>query len=150
MKKLNQHWTTVLDAIIGPDGKNIPLDSIVDNTPSGKLTTVIDSGFSLPQVPRKVSDAIYGRVNGASYSVENGVWLIPCGQELNITIVFGGIHFPIHPLDTSSCEHREINTAEVTVLTDGYISRLGFKIREWYYGVRWSGECSYLFLEQFP
>ncbi|KAF8342240.1 aspartic peptidase domain-containing protein [Cantharellus anzutake] len=102
--KLNQHWTTVLDAITGPDGKNISLGSIVDGTPKGKLVTILDSGFTLPQVPRKVSDAIYGRVNGANYSVDDGLWLIPCGQELNISIVFGGVKFFIHPLDTSSSE----------------------------------------------
>ncbi|KAF9507093.1 hypothetical protein BS47DRAFT_1266993, partial [Hydnum rufescens UP504] len=102
--RLNQHWTTLLDHIIGPDGKNIPLSSIVDDTPSGQLVTILDSGFTFPQVPRKVSDAIYGRVQGANYSVQQGMWFIPCGQELNISVVMGGVTFPIHPLDTSSSD----------------------------------------------
>ena len=101
--RLNQHWTTLLDAIIGPDGKSIPLSSIVGGTDSGKLVTILDSGFTFPQVPRKVSDAIYGRVQGANYSVEQAMWFVPCGQELNISVVMGGVTFPVHPLDTSSC-----------------------------------------------
>jgi len=148
-QKLNQHWTTVLDAIVGPDGKNINLESIVKNTPSGKLATIIDSGFTLPQVPRAVSDAIYGRVNGASYSVEHGVWLIPCGQELNITVVFGGVSFPVHPLDISSCECREINTGEVMTLADRFISRLRFHVRQWPAGMYWNSEYRYLPLDLF-
>jgi hypothetical protein len=88
--RTDQHWTTVLDSIIGPDGKKISSSSIVEDTPSGKLVTVLDSGFTLPQVPRTVSDAIYGRVQGAEYDTTDGWWLIPCGQELNISVVFGG------------------------------------------------------------
>lgn len=52
------------------------------------------------QVPRDVSDAIYGRVQGAEYDVKNQYWTIPCGQYLNISFNFGGLNYPIHPLDT--------------------------------------------------
>lgn len=52
------------------------------------------------QVPRDVSDAIYGRVQGAEYDVENQYWTVPCGQYLNISFNFGGVNYPIHPLDT--------------------------------------------------
>jgi len=88
--RTDQHWTTLLDSIVGPDGKKISIRSIVKKTPSGKFVTVLDSGFTLPQVPRTVSDAIYGRVQSAEYDTTNGWWLIPCGQELNISVVFGG------------------------------------------------------------
>jgi hypothetical protein len=102
--QIDQHWAALLDEIIGPDGQPIRLDSIVDHTPDGELVAVLDTGFTLPQVPRAVSDAIYGRVQGAEYSTKYGWWLIPCAQELNISFVFGGVTFPVHPLDTSSCE----------------------------------------------
>ena len=55
--------------------------------------------FTFSQVPRDVSDAIYGRVRGAYYDAQNEWWLVPCGQYLNITFNFGGHSFPIHPLD---------------------------------------------------
>jgi len=99
----NQHWTIQLDtnAIIGPDGKVIKKSSIVPHN-HGKLYGVIDSGFTLPQVPRSVSDSIYGRVKGANYSVEKNMWTFPCEQELNISLSIGGVKYPVHPLDTSS------------------------------------------------
>lgn len=68
------------------------------------ILMLLVSGFTLPQVPRKVSDAIYGRVQGAQYSSANGAWFIPCSQELNISFVLGGQTYPVHPLDTSSCK----------------------------------------------
>lgn len=99
----NQHWTVQLDpnGLIGPDGKVIKKSSIVPHN-HGRLYGVLDSGFTLPQVPRSVSDAIYGRVQGANYSVERNLWTFPCEQELNISISIGGVKYPVHPLDTSS------------------------------------------------
>jgi hypothetical protein len=99
----NQHWQILTDknvGIIGPDGQAIAVDSIVPNCPDGQLVTVIDSGFTLPQVPRSVSDAIYGRVQGAIYDTNIQAWTIPCGQLLNISFNFGGVNIPIHPFDT--------------------------------------------------
>jgi hypothetical protein len=99
----NQHWTVQLDpnGIYGPDGKVIEKSSIVPDN-DGRLYGVIDSGFTLPQVPRSVSDSIYGRVRGANYSVEKNLWTFPCEQELNISFAIGGYKYPVHPLDTSS------------------------------------------------
>jgi hypothetical protein len=51
-----------------------------------------------------MSDAIYGRVRGAEYSTTNQLWLVPCDQMLNISFNFGGVNFPIHPLDTISSD----------------------------------------------
>lgn len=99
----NQHWQILTDkddGIIGPDGLPILIDTIVPKAPSGQLVAVIDSGFTLPQVPRTVSDAIYGRVQGAVYDTQSQVWTVPCGQLLNISFKFGGLTYPIHPLDT--------------------------------------------------
>ncbi|THH07701.1 hypothetical protein EW145_g3204 [Phellinidium pouzarii] len=102
----DQHWQmyTDVDGIIGPDGQPIVYESIVPKAPKGQLVAIIDSGFTLPQVPRSVSDAIYGRVQGAQWNTDNELWTIPCGQMLNISVKFGGINFPVHPLDTSSSD----------------------------------------------
>jgi hypothetical protein len=50
--KADQHWQTLADddGFVGPDGKPINVSSIVDG--GNKLTVVMDSGFTLPQVPR--------------------------------------------------------------------------------------------------
>jgi len=100
--KADQHWQLLTDTdvgIIGPDGNPIKVDSIVPSAPKGQFVAVIDSGFTFSQVPREVSDAIYGRVRGAYYDTKNEWWLVPCGQYLNISFSFGGRAYPIHPLD---------------------------------------------------
>jgi hypothetical protein len=100
--KSDQHWQALTDktvGIIGPDGQPIQVKSIVPSAPSKTYVAVIDSGFTLSQVPRDVSDAIYGRVRGAVYDTKNEWWLVPCGQYLNVSFTFGGVNYPIHPLD---------------------------------------------------
>lgn len=104
---VDQHWQIVTDknnGIIGPDGQPIKYSSIAPKAPDGTIVGVLDSGFTLPQVPRTVSDAIYGRVQGAEWSVANEAWLVPCGQLINVTFNFGGVSYPIHPLDVSSSD----------------------------------------------
>ncbi|KAJ7643880.1 aspartic peptidase A1 [Roridomyces roridus] len=99
--KDQQHWQALTDKnhLVGPDGNIIDIESIVPKAPDGQLVAVFDSGFTFSQVPRSVSDAIYGRVQGAVYDEKNQWWTVPCGQMLNVTFYFGGVAFPIHPLD---------------------------------------------------
>ncbi|KAK2459695.1 hypothetical protein APHAL10511_008340 [Amanita phalloides] len=111
--KGDQHWQAFTDksnGIIGPDSQPIQINSIVPNAPSGELVAVFDSGFTFSQVPRDVSDAIYGRVQGARYDEHNQYWTIPCGQYLNISFNFGGTNYPIHPLDTVDNNFHIINS----------------------------------------
>jgi len=102
----SQHWAvfTDKDGVTGPDGNAIDITSIVPHVSGGQLVAVLDSGFSFSQVPRKMSDAIYGRVQGANYSTEKGLWLVPCTQELNISFTFSGVNIPVHPLDVVSAD----------------------------------------------
>ncbi|KAI6151376.1 aspartic peptidase domain-containing protein [Pisolithus thermaeus] len=103
----DQHWQALTDknvGVIGPDGQPISVSSIVPKAPSGQLVAVLDSGFTLPQVPRSMSDAIYGRVQGAEWSTSQQSWLVPCGQLINLTFTFGGISYPVHPLDVTSSD----------------------------------------------
>jgi hypothetical protein len=102
----NQHWAVYIDenGVIGPDGNAISMTSIVPHVTGGKLVAVLDSGFTFSQVPRTMADAIYGRVQGANYSQENGLWLVPCTQELNISFTFAGVDMPVHPLDVVSSD----------------------------------------------
>jgi len=100
-----QHWQTLLDkdGIIGPDGEVISVQSVVQGLK--QLVVVFDTGFSLPQVPTAVSDAIYSRVPGANYTnvpaASGKAWTLPCDVELNVTFKFGGISYPVSPLDTN-------------------------------------------------
>lgn len=94
-----QHFSIDLASILGPDGKKIAFSSQAAGAPSGQSIAVLDSGTSLAYVTRAVSDAIYGRVQRAEYNTDQAMWMIPCEQELNVTLVFSGVSFPIHPLD---------------------------------------------------
>ncbi|KAJ6508388.1 aspartic peptidase A1 [Mycena sanguinolenta] len=97
-----QHWQAITDknnGVIGPDGNPISISSIVPKAPDGTYVSVFDSGFTFSQVPRDMSDAIYGRVQGALYDTKNEWWTVPCGQLINLTFHFGGVAIPIHPLD---------------------------------------------------
>ncbi|THH23116.1 hypothetical protein EUX98_g8061 [Antrodiella citrinella] len=107
----DQHWQVYTDVngVIGPDGQPIEISSIVPSAPDGQLVVIFDSGYTLPQVPRAMSDAIYGRVQGAIYSETSEAWTIPCSQEVNLTIKFGGLEYPIHPLDTSSSDFNMVD-----------------------------------------
>jgi hypothetical protein len=103
----DQHWQVLLDpdGIIGPDGQPMVLSTKVSGTTnSSSLTTIFDTGFTLNQVPKNVSDAIYSRIPGAEFvnvTATGPVWTMPCNVEVNITMLFGNISIPIHPLDTS-------------------------------------------------
>jgi len=102
----DQHWQVLTDSngIIGPDGNTITLDSIVPSVPDGQLVAVLDSGFTLTQVPRYVSDAIYGRVPGAVFSENDQFWTVPCDSLIHISFKFGGVEIPVHPLDAVMSE----------------------------------------------
>ncbi|KAI9059263.1 acid protease [Trametes sanguinea] len=108
----NQHWQVLLDSdgIIGPAGNNVidelNVKTAVDSTSNDKqLTVVLDTGYSLPQVPPAVAEAFYSKVPGASLvnrpDLNGEVWQIPCDKEINVTFKFGGVKYPIHPLDTN-------------------------------------------------
>ncbi|TFK52405.1 acid protease [Heliocybe sulcata] len=103
----DQHWQTMLDAdgIIGSDGKTISVTTGVNTTSNPKqLTAVFDTGFTLPQVPAAVAKGIYEPVSGALLQNITGLglsWTVPCTAEINATFKFGGVSFPIHPLDLS-------------------------------------------------
>ncbi|KAI0743537.1 acid protease [Daedaleopsis nitida] len=98
-----QHWTAFLDknGIIGPDGQHL---NITKKATGDRLNVMFDSGFTFPQVSQKISDGIYARVPGAVFTNVTGgtapMWTLPCDTELNVTFVFAGQQYPIHPLDT--------------------------------------------------
>ncbi|KAL0960742.1 hypothetical protein HGRIS_005766 [Hohenbuehelia grisea] len=101
----DQHFQLLVDedGLIGPDGNSIPVRTAVDETKNKKqVTAIVDTGFSLSQVPKNVADSIYSRFEGAEFVNVTGVgkvWIAPCTTEVNITIKLGGVRYPIHPMD---------------------------------------------------
>ncbi|KAJ8080232.1 hypothetical protein PM082_017062 [Marasmius tenuissimus] len=106
-KKTDQHFQILLDedGIVGPDGHPIPFCTTVSGQKNTKqAVAVVDTGFSLTQVPRSVADAFYSRHDGAEFTNVTGIggtWIMPCNQEVNLTFSVGGQKFPIHPLDAT-------------------------------------------------
>ncbi|KAF9029911.1 acid protease [Hymenopellis radicata] len=103
----DQHFQILLDqnGLLGPDGNPIAIHTEVQGTSNGyQATAVVDSGFSLSQLPKAAADAIYGRFSGAEFVNVNGVgnaWIVPCDQEVNITFKFSGQEYHIHPMDAT-------------------------------------------------
>ncbi|KIJ43067.1 hypothetical protein M422DRAFT_170297 [Sphaerobolus stellatus SS14] len=100
-ESLSQHWTTLIDGLVGPSGQNIPLRSNVADVPEGKFAAFFDTGFTFSQVPKCLSDAIYRQVPGASFNEDNNLWILPGKEEVNVSVIIGGQEYPLHPWDTS-------------------------------------------------
>ncbi|KAI1794122.1 acid protease [Ganoderma leucocontextum] len=96
----DSHWLVSLDdsGIIGPDNLAIRASE------GTKLKVVFDSGYTMSQVSDEIAAAIYSRVPGAKLTTIDAspspVWTVPCDFELNVTFKFGGVAYPVHPLDT--------------------------------------------------
>ncbi|EIW84515.1 acid protease [Coniophora puteana RWD-64-598 SS2] len=101
-----QHWQVLLDSdgIKGTDGQRIEISSRVDGAGKDQPATVIfDTGYTFPQVPDDVAEALYKNVPGAKLEYvapsAGNAWSLPCDAELSASFFFGGIEYPIHPLD---------------------------------------------------
>lgn len=128
MDSSNQHWAVVTDksGVIGPGGDDISIESIVPHVSGGKMVAVLDSGFTFSQVPRKLSDAIYGRVQGATYNTEEGIWQLPCKQNLSLAFVFGGVTMPMHPLDIVN---NDLGASDPNGLCNGAVSVIRYNVQ---------------------
>jgi hypothetical protein len=56
--------------------------------------------------PRSVADAIYSTFEGAEVTDldipgYDGVWIVPCEEEVNITVKLSGYDYIIHPMDAT-------------------------------------------------
>ncbi|KAJ7185064.1 aspartic peptidase domain-containing protein [Mycena filopes] len=94
-------WTIPLDGIT-VDGKPVALPpSEVAKTPRGKMTVLLDTGTPSAGIPLALFNAIYGNIPGALWSASQNQSVIPCNTTAIVTVIFGGVSFPIHPLDLS-------------------------------------------------
>ncbi|KAI0373545.1 acid protease [Pilatotrama ljubarskyi] len=131
------HWTVVMDGA-KINGQPFSFNkSSVDGVPDGKVAAVFDSGFTYSQFPKALIDAIYGSIPGAvPYSglipgMDNGAgnnWIVPCNASANISFIFAGQEFPVHPRDlilfNSTIELEKIDgvsiLANTTVCTNRF------------------------------
>nr|GAT52388.1 predicted protein [Mycena chlorophos] len=100
----NGRWSVLVDAIyVGTT--QIPLgDSVIHGTPAGKLVVMMDSGTPTSSIPTALWYALYANIPGTTVGDIDGapVFTIPCESTTIMTVVIGGVQFPIHPLDLSN------------------------------------------------
>ena len=74
-------------------GPSSPSIRVVSGVPNGKITAVLDSGFSLPLLPPEAVSFIYARIPGFvlmdgidSYGIQ---WVVPCMGVADLSFTFG-------------------------------------------------------------
>ncbi|KAH8110313.1 aspartic peptidase domain-containing protein [Phellopilus nigrolimitatus] len=94
-------WIVLMDGIV-VNGKNVTGDSAftVNGQLSGQTLANLDTGTSLAQIPQNYADAIYGSVPGAQRFISEGIYSVPCDAKINVSFVFDGQEFAVHPIDT--------------------------------------------------
>ncbi|KAH9893132.1 aspartic peptidase domain-containing protein [Epithele typhae] len=93
----SQHWSLAMDSMTANGTPFAFNASRVPGVPTGKVAAVLDTGFSLPQIPIAAVNAIYESVPGAVYS--EPYWVVPCDAAPTVVFTFGGQDIPVHPLD---------------------------------------------------
>ncbi|RPD73742.1 acid protease [Lentinus tigrinus ALCF2SS1-7] len=98
-----EHWSIVVDEM-RINGEPFSFNkSSVSGVPQGKVIAILDTGFSLPPLPQAAVDAIYSKIPGAAFWTSPIInsWIIPCNSSTDLSFVFGGKEYPVHPLDLS-------------------------------------------------
>lgn len=84
-------WVVLMDGMI-VNGRNVTGQSSfsgVAGQTSGQTLANLDTGTSLSQIPQAYVDAIYGQVPGAQFFPSQGVYVLPCDTNINVSFVFG-------------------------------------------------------------
>ncbi|KAH9895010.1 acid protease [Cubamyces lactineus] len=106
----SEHWTIVMDAMT-INGQQFAFNaSRVPGVPEGKVAAALDTGFSLPPLPPPAVDAIYSTIPGAAFSQSLQSWIVPCSASANVSFVFGGQEYLVHPLDVTTLIVTPLNT----------------------------------------
>ncbi|KAH9935100.1 acid protease [Epithele typhae] len=93
----SQHWSLAMDSMT-VNGTPFAFNaSRVLGVPTGKVAAVLDTGFSLSQIPIAAANAIYESIPGAVYS--EPFWAVPCDAAPTVVFTFSGQDIPVHPLD---------------------------------------------------
>ncbi|KAI8993831.1 aspartic peptidase domain-containing protein [Trametes punicea] len=113
----DEHWSVVMDAM-NINGEPFTFNaSRIDGVPQGKLAAMLDTGFSFPPIPGPAVDAIYGSIPGAvRVAADNSFgWIVPCNASTNLSFVFAGQEFFVHPLDLAEVTVSSFPTADGTM-----------------------------------
>ncbi|KAI0786809.1 aspartic peptidase domain-containing protein [Abortiporus biennis] len=96
-------WETIVDSvIINGNPYSGHGNNQTNSTHSNNLIVNLDSGTTLgkPLLPPYLVDLMYKNVPGAKLVSESlGFYELPCDTKLNVSFVFAGQEYPIHPID---------------------------------------------------
>ncbi|KAL5521820.1 hypothetical protein ACEPAF_2568 [Sanghuangporus sanghuang] len=97
----DDRWIVLLDGIV-VNGRNVSGGSSfeVSGQTTGQTLANLDTGTSLAQIPQDYAEVMYGSVPGAQFVRSSGIYILPCSTNLNVSFVFSGIEYPVHPIDT--------------------------------------------------
>ncbi|KAI0828864.1 acid protease [Trametes gibbosa] len=108
----NVTWSTLLDGAyvngvlltghsqVREDYENVTHLAI----PEGSTIATLDTGTSYTRAPQYYVDAIFQNITGAiptdNADGSNGFgYIVPCDTKVNVSLVFAGLQYPIHPID---------------------------------------------------
>ncbi|CAE6415017.1 unnamed protein product [Rhizoctonia solani] len=104
----NLYWNVLVDGVT-LNGKPQTLKSTVNGgtqtPPAGKVSAVLDTGYSLPQLSPELARSIYSSMGGVL--VEDGTnttYAVPCMAEAQLVFTIGGQTIHIHPLDLTQIQ----------------------------------------------
>ncbi|TFY63919.1 hypothetical protein EVJ58_g2958 [Rhodofomes roseus] len=90
-------WLTASDGVL-VNGKHHPAYT-TSNAAGNQSLALIDTGTTVGTIPRAVVDFMYKDIAGAMWSDDYNTYTLPCQSKVNISFVFGGVTYPIHPID---------------------------------------------------
>ncbi|KAL7280678.1 hypothetical protein ACG7TL_005617 [Trametes sanguinea] len=92
------HWSAPMDHMT-LNGQNFTFNSTI-LVPTGKAAAALDTGFPFPLIPAAAVDNIYSSIPGAMRNPQDDLgWIVPCNASTNVSFVFAGQDFFVHPLD---------------------------------------------------
>ncbi|KAG9094398.1 hypothetical protein FRC07_011307 [Ceratobasidium sp. 392] len=99
----NLYWNILVDGVT-LNGKAQTLKTTVtgggQSPPAGKVSAVLDTGYSLPQLSPELANAIYSAMGGVLWNDgTNTTYAVPCMAEAQLAFSMGGQTIHIHPLD---------------------------------------------------
>ncbi|CAE6475651.1 unnamed protein product [Rhizoctonia solani] len=104
----NLYWNVLVDGVT-LNGKAQTLKTTVNGgtqaPPAGKVSAVLDTGYSLPQLSPELAHAIYSAMGGTLVQdTGNTTYAVPCMAEVQLVFSIGGHTIPIHPLDLTQVQ----------------------------------------------
>ncbi|CEL56532.1 putative aspartic-type endopeptidase CTSD OS=Arthroderma benhamiae (strain ATCC MYA-4681 / CBS 112371) GN=CTSD PE=3 SV=1 [Rhizoctonia solani AG-1 IB] len=104
----NLYWNILVDGVT-LNGKAQTLQSTVNGgtqaPPAGKVSAVLDTGYSLPQLSPQLAHDIYSAMGGVLVDDgTNTTYAVPCMAEAQLVFSIGGHTIPIHPLDLTQVQ----------------------------------------------